>query len=107
MRKRIFTSTIAALALFVVVGLVAALAPSLAWPNLARAHSPGEAALTALTVTVGGVPHALSPAFSSTVYFYTVRTSDNSVAQITIDGHAGWRRQRGLSEHGRDDAYGR
>ena len=41
MRKRIFTSTVAALALFVVVGLVAALAPSITSLNLARAHSPG------------------------------------------------------------------
>ena len=73
MRKRIFTSTIAALALFAVVGLVAALA--IAWPNLARAHS-GEASLTALTVTAGGVPQALSPAFSSTVYYYTVRVAE-------------------------------
>ena len=38
MYKRIFTRTIAALAPFAVVGLVAALA--IAWPNLARAHSP-------------------------------------------------------------------
>ena len=49
MRKRISTSTVAALALFTFVGLVAALA--IAWPNLARAHSPGGASLTALTVT--------------------------------------------------------
>ena len=83
MRKRIFTSTIAAVALFAVVGLVAALA--IAWPNLARAHS-GEASLTALTVTVGGVPHALSPAFSSTVYSYTVRMSADNVAQVTVTG---------------------
>ena len=42
--KRTFTSTvIAALALFAVVGLVAALAPSIASLNLARAHSPGTA----------------------------------------------------------------
>ena len=52
MRKRTFTSTVAALALFVVVGLVAALA--IAWPNLARAHSVAGAALTALTVNRGG-----------------------------------------------------
>ncbi len=56
MRKRIFTSTIAALALFAVVGLIAALAPSLASLNLARAHSPGGASLTALTVTSGVTP---------------------------------------------------
>ena len=85
MRKRIFTSTIAALALFAVVGLIAALAPSLAWPNLARAHSPGEAALTALTVTAGGTAQTLTPTFDSAVYFYTVHV-DNSVAQITIEG---------------------
>ena len=54
MLKRISTSTVAALALFTFVGLVAALAPSLASQNLARAHSPGGAALTALTVTAGG-----------------------------------------------------
>ena len=87
MRKRIFTSTVAALALFVVVGLVAALAPSITSLNLARAHSPGEAALTALTVTAtaDGTAQTLTPAFSSTVYSYTVHV-DNSVAQITIEG---------------------
>ena len=37
MRIRIFTSTVAALGIFAVVGLIAALA--IAWPNLARAHS--------------------------------------------------------------------
>ena len=62
MRKRVFTSTIAALALFAVVGLVAALAPSLASQNLARAQAT-EAALSALTVS----PGSLDPAFSSTV----------------------------------------
>ena len=85
MRKRIFTSAIAALALFAVVGLVAALAPSLAWPNLARAHSPGEAALTALTVTSDATALPLTPTFSSTVYFYTIAVAD-SVTQITIEG---------------------
>ena len=85
MRKRIFTSTIAALALFAVVGLIAALAPSLAWPNLARAHS-GD-----------GYPHradgdlgrdgadAHARRSDSAVYSYTVRV-DNSVAQVTIAG---------------------
>ena len=82
MRKRIFTSTIAALALFVVVGLVAALA--LSWPNLARAHSPGEAALTALTVTVDGTAQTLTPTFSSTVHYYTIPVAD-TVTQITIE----------------------
>ena len=87
MRKRIFTSTIAAVALFAVVGLIAALAPSLAWPNLARAHSPGEAALTALTVTAGGTAQTLTPTFDSAVYFYTIPVAD-SVTPITIEGTA-------------------
>ena len=81
MRKRIFTSTVAVLALFAIVGLVSALAPSIAWPNLARAHSPGEAALTALTVS----PGTLTPTFDRAVYFYTVHV-DNSVAQVTVSG---------------------
>ncbi len=85
MRKRIFTSTVAALALFAVVGLVSTLAPSIAWPNLARAHSPGSATLTALTVTAGGTAQTLSPAFSSTVTDYTVNV-ENSVAQVTVAG---------------------
>ena len=84
MRKRVFTSTIAALALFVVVGLVAALAPSITSLNLARAHS-GDASLTALTVTAGTAAQTLSPAFSSTVTDYTVHV-DNSVAQVTVLG---------------------
>ena len=87
MHNGIFTSAIATLALFAVVGLVAALAPSIAWPNLARAHSPGEAALTALTVTAGTTAQTLSPTFSSTVYSYTVNVA-NSVAQVTIAGTA-------------------
>ena len=68
MHNRIFTSTVAALALFAVVGLVAALAPSITSLNLARAHS-GDAFLTALTVTAtaDGTAQTLSPAFSSTV----------------------------------------
>ena len=82
MRKRVFTSTIAALALFAVVGLVAALAPSLASQNLARAHS-GVATLIELTVTADVTEQTLSPIFRSAVYFYTVRV-DNSVAQVTI-----------------------
>ena len=84
MRKRIFTSTVAALALFTFVGLVAALA--IAWPNLARAHS-GAASLTALTVTAtaDGTAQTLSPAFSSTVRDYTVHVA-NSVAQVTVLG---------------------
>ena len=84
MRKRIFTSTIAALALFVVVGLVAALAPSITSLNLARAHS-GDASLTALTVTAGTTAQTLEPTFSSTVYSYTVHAA-NIVAQVTIAG---------------------
>ena len=95
MLKRISTSTVAALALFAVVGLVAALAPSIAWPNLARAHSPGDASLTALTVTVGETAQTLTPAFSSTVTDYTVAVA-NTVTQITIEATAGRRRQRGL-----------
>ena len=61
MRKSIFTSSIAALALFTFVGLVAALA--IAWPNLARAHSPGGASLTALTVTLDATALTLMPTF--------------------------------------------
>ena len=76
MRKSIFTSTIAALALFAVVGLVAALA--IAWPNLARAQAT-EAALSALTVS----PGSLDPEFSSTVTSYTVDLA-HDVDQITI-----------------------
>ena len=72
-----------ALALFAVVGLVAALAPSSAWPNLARAHSPGSASLTALTVTAGGAAQTLDPTFSSTEYSYMVSVV-NSVAQVTV-----------------------
>ena len=82
MRKRIFTSTIAALALFVVVGLVAALA--LSWPNLARAHSVAGAALTRLTVS----PGTLTPAFSRSVHYYTVPVAD-TVTQITIEATPG------------------
>ena len=77
----------AALALFAVVGLVAALAPSIAWPNLARAHSPGDASLTALTVTAGETAQTLTPAFSSTVTDYTVAVA-NTVTQITIEATA-------------------
>ena len=88
MRKRIFTSTIAALALFAVVGLIAALAPSIAWPNLARAHSPGGASLTALTVTSDGTALPLTPTFSSTVHYYTVPVAD-TVTQITIEATPG------------------
>ena len=84
MRKRAFNSTVAALGLFSVVGLVAALAPSIAWPNLARAHSPGSATLTALTVTVDGTAQTLSPTFSSTVTDYTVAVA-NTVTQITVE----------------------
>ena len=51
MRKRTRTSMAAALGLFALVGLVAVLATSIAWPNLARAQV--AASLTALTVTPG------------------------------------------------------
>ena len=84
MRKRIFTSTIAALALFAVVGLIAALAPSLASLNLARAHSPGGASLTALTVTSDATALTLTPTFSSAVHYYTIPV-DDTVTQITIE----------------------
>ena len=107
MRNRIFTSTVAVLALFAIVGLVSALAPSIAWPNLARAHSPGEAALTALTVTAGGAAQALTPTFSSTVDSYTVYVA-KSVAQVTVDGHAGLTTAAvAYQDHGRDAAHGR
>ena len=85
MRNRIFTRTVAVLALFAVVGLIAALALSIAWPNLARAHTVTEAALSALTVTVDGMAQTLSPAFSSTVTDYTVAVAD-TVTQITVSG---------------------
>ncbi len=87
MRNKVFTSTIAALALFAVIGLVAALAPFVPWPNLVRAHSPGSATLTALTVTAGGTAQTLEPTFSSAVSFYTIPVAD-SVTQITIEGTA-------------------
>ena len=77
MRNRVFTSMVAALALFAVIGLVAALA--MAWPNLARAHSVAGAALTRLTVS----PGTLTPAFSRTVHHYVVPVADG-VTQITI-----------------------
>ena len=93
MRKRISTSSIAALALFAVVGLVAALA--IAWPNLARAHSPGGASLTALTVTSDATALTLTPTFDSAVHYYTIPV-DNSVAQITIVATPEGRRHRGL-----------
>ena len=83
MRKRTFTSTVSALGLFAIVGLIAALALSISWPNLARAHTAADATLTALTVT----PGTLTPAFSRTVYFYTVPVAD-TVTQITIEGRA-------------------
>ena len=86
MRKNIFTSTVAALALLALVGLVSALAPSITWPNLARAHT-GDASLTELTVTAGGTAQDLTPAFSSTVYYYTVHV-DDSVTQVTVSGMA-------------------
>ena len=76
-----------ALAIFAVVGLVAALAPSIASLNLARAHTVTEAALSALTVTVDGTAQTLTPALSSTVTDYTVAVAD-TVTQITIEGTA-------------------
>ena len=50
-----------------------------------RAHSPGSASLIALSVNAGVEPQTLAPAFSSTVYSYTVHV-DNSVAQVTVTG---------------------
>ena len=81
MRKRTRTNSVAALGLFALVGLVAALA--IAWPNLARAHT-GDASLTALMVTAGETAQTLTPAFSSTVTDYTVAVANN-VTQITIE----------------------
>ena len=49
-----------------------------------RSHSPGSAALTALTVTAGGTTQTLFPTFSSTVHHYVVPVADG-VAQITIE----------------------
>ena len=86
MRIRIFTRAIAALSLFAVVGLVAALA--IAWPNLARAQSLGGPMLYDLTVTAGGTAQRLVPAFYSTDYFYEVHV-DNSVSQVTVAGTPG------------------
>ena len=85
MMKRAHTGRFVALALFAVASLVLALGPSTASPNVVRAHSPGGASLTALTVTAGGTAQTLSPAFSSTVYGYTTRVV-NSVAQVTVAG---------------------
>ena len=73
------TIRIAALAL-----VLAALAVIPAGTEL-RAHSPGGASLTALTVTAGSTAQTLTPAFSSTVYAYTVYVA-NDVAQVTIAG---------------------
>ena len=87
MRKRTRTSrtsTVAGLALFALVGLVADLAPSIAWPDGARAHQTGVAYLSALTVTVEGTAQTLSPVFSNTVEQYTVLAAD-TVNQITIE----------------------
>ena len=78
------TRIAARLGLFAVIVLIAALAPSIASPNLARAHTE-DASLTALTVTAGGAAQTLSPTFSSTVYSYTVHV-DNSVTQVTVAG---------------------
>ena len=86
MRERTRTSRTgwqAALGLFALVGLVAVLATSSAWPNLARAHSPGGATLTALTVTAEGAAQTLFPRFSRTVHHYVVPVADG-VMQITI-----------------------
>ena len=49
-----------------------------------RSHSPGRAALTALTVTAGGTTQTLFPTFSSTVHHYVVPVVDG-VTQITIE----------------------
>ena len=81
MHRRTLTSTVAALGIIAVVGLVAALAPFVPWPNLARAHSADDAALRALTVT----PGTLAPSFNRTVYLYAVTVAD-TVTRITIAG---------------------
>ena len=60
-----------------------ALAVVLAGTEL-RSHSPGSAALTALTVTAGGTTQTLFPTFSSTVHHYVVPVVD-VVTQITIE----------------------
>ncbi len=85
MPKNTLLSAILTLALLAVIGLVSALAPSITSLNLARAHSPGGAYLTALTVTAGGAAQTLSPGFSKRVYFYTVSVA-TSVAQVTVAG---------------------
>ena len=53
-----------------------------------RAHSPGSAALTALTVTAGGTTQTLFPAFSRTVHHDVVPVAD-AVTQITIEARPG------------------
>ena len=50
-----------------------------------RAHSPGSATLTALTVTAGATAQTLVPAFDSDDDFYTVWVA-NSVSQVTVAG---------------------
>ena len=66
----------AALALFAFVGLVAAFASSVAWPEVARAHETEFAYLSALTVIAGATEQTRSPGFSSTVEHYTVLAAD-------------------------------
>ena len=58
--------------------------PPLATRRSISPHSPGGAALTALTVTAGAA-QTLSPTFSSTVTDYTVAVA-NTVTQITFEG---------------------
>ena len=87
MRKRIFTSTIAALALFVVVGLIAALAPSIASLNLARAHSPWRAPPSpALTVSRGGDAADAHAVVQQRGVFLHGPRGRYSVAQVTVAG---------------------
>ncbi len=81
MREKALTTAVSALGIVAVVALIAALASFISRPGLVRAHTADEAALRALTVT----PGTLYPAFSSTVYFYTVPVAD-SVTQITVAG---------------------
>ena len=71
------TIRIAALAL-----VLAALAVVPAGTEL-RAHSPGGATLTALTVTAGGTTQTLFPTFSRTVHHYVVPVAAG-VTQIAI-----------------------
>ena len=79
MRKRTRTSIATVLGLFALLGLVAALTPSITSLKLAHAQAPDDASLTALTVS----PGSLDPAFSSTETSYMVAVA-HDVDRITI-----------------------